>query len=187
MSLTTTFRARMRARSAGPREERGAVAVEFALILPILVMLLMGIVTGGVTYSRAVGLTNAVREGARFAATTSSSSGTWAADTISRVRGTQFDDGGTQATSSTSVCVDLVKGGSPNTEVQSTCSIGSSNAPALTMPALTDFPAVPSGVSAGSCVVRVVAARKFTINIVFTSFSGTLTRGSVAQYERGTC
>jgi Flp pilus assembly protein TadG len=171
----------------GRRPERGAVAVEFALVLPVLAMLLMGIVTGGVTYSRTIGLTNAVREGARFGATTSASSPTWLSDTTSRVRGTQFDDGATASTSSTSVCVQLVKVGSPNTEVSSSCSVGSSNAPSLTMPAMTDFPAVPSGSTSGTCLVRVVAARKFTINIALTSFSGTVTRGSVAQYERGTC
>ena len=186
MLLVRPLRAPVRA-TTSPRGERGAVAVEFALVLPILVMLLMGIVTGGVTYSRAIGLTNAVREGARFGATTSASSPTWASDTISRVRGTQFDDGASQSTSSTSVCVQVVKIGSPNTEVTSSCNVGSSNAPSLTMPAMTDFPALPSGTTAGTCIVRVVAARKFTINIVLTSFTGTVTRGSVAQYERGSC
>ncbi len=36
-------------------QQRGAVAVEFALVLPILVMLLLGTVTAGVAYSRCGG------------------------------------------------------------------------------------------------------------------------------------
>ena len=56
-------------RALGHADERGAVAVEFALVLPLLVMLLLGIATTGLSYTHAIGVTNAVREGARFGAT----------------------------------------------------------------------------------------------------------------------
>ncbi len=59
-----------RTRGRARLDERGAVAVEFALVLPVLVMLLLGITTAGLSYSHAIGLTNAVREGSRFGATT---------------------------------------------------------------------------------------------------------------------
>ena len=86
------------------RTERGAVAVEFALVLPVLVMLLLGITTSGISYSHAIGATNAVREGSRFGATADAGvPATWAGDVIKRVRGTQFDD----PTSETAVCVQL--------------------------------------------------------------------------------
>lgn len=45
--------------------ERGAAAVEFALVLPILVLLLFGIVEFGRGYNAKVTLTHAAREGAR--------------------------------------------------------------------------------------------------------------------------
>ena len=48
------------------RDESGAVAVEFALILPILVMLLLGVTTTGLVYSDHLAITNAAREGGRF-------------------------------------------------------------------------------------------------------------------------
>jgi Flp pilus assembly protein TadG len=48
-----------------PRSERGAVAVEFALVLPILMMILLGIVEFGLSYSAQLTITNAAREGAR--------------------------------------------------------------------------------------------------------------------------
>jgi Flp pilus assembly protein TadG len=45
--------------------ERGAVAVEFALLAPILIMLLLGIMEFGRAYNVQISLTNAAREGAR--------------------------------------------------------------------------------------------------------------------------
>ena len=48
--------------------ERGAVAVEFALLAPILVMLLLGIMEFGRAYNCRASLTNAAREGVRVMA-----------------------------------------------------------------------------------------------------------------------
>ena len=45
--------------------DRGAVAVEFALVLPVLVLLLFGIIEFGRGYNAKIELTGAVREGAR--------------------------------------------------------------------------------------------------------------------------
>ena len=167
------------------RGEHGAAAVEFALVLPILVIVVLGIVTGGLSYSNAIGVQNAVREGARFGATGDVSSLSWTSDVIARVRSTQFDDGTTAADSSTSVCVQLFK--APNTVSKWECSIGQDDGPVITVPATTaDQPAVPANLSTGACVVRVLAARKFKINGGLTSWSGTIVRGSTAMYER-TC
>lgn len=51
--------------SAGGSRDRGAAMVELALILPILVMLLVGIVEFGRAYSAQVSIQGAAREGAR--------------------------------------------------------------------------------------------------------------------------
>ncbi len=54
---------------AGARSgERGAVAVEFALLLPVLIVILFGITAFGVAFSRFVTYISAAREGARYAA-----------------------------------------------------------------------------------------------------------------------
>jgi Flp pilus assembly protein TadG len=45
--------------------ERGAVVVEFALVLPLLMLLLMGIIEFGLLFYNQQVLTNASREGAR--------------------------------------------------------------------------------------------------------------------------
>jgi Flp pilus assembly protein TadG len=48
--------------------EHGAVAVEFALLAPILIMILFGIMEFGRAYNVQVSLTNAARDGARSVA-----------------------------------------------------------------------------------------------------------------------
>ena len=51
------------------RRESGAALVEMALVLPLLVMLLMGIVSAGIAYNHQLSLTHAAREAGRHAAT----------------------------------------------------------------------------------------------------------------------
>ena len=51
------------------RSESGAALVEFALVLPVFLMLLLGMMTGGLAYSRKLSVAQAAREGARFGAT----------------------------------------------------------------------------------------------------------------------
>ncbi|UKA62144.1 TadE/TadG family type IV pilus assembly protein [Arthrobacter sp. FW306-04-A] len=48
--------------------ERGAVAVEFAILAPVLIMLLLGIMEFGRAYNVQVSLSNAAREGVRVMA-----------------------------------------------------------------------------------------------------------------------
>jgi len=52
------------------RRERGAAAVEFALVVPLLLMLVFGIISYGMMLSFRQGLTQAASEGARAAAVT---------------------------------------------------------------------------------------------------------------------
>ncbi|WP_407709787.1 TadE/TadG family type IV pilus assembly protein [Arthrobacter nitrophenolicus] len=49
-------------------KERGAVAVEMAIVLPLLLLILLGIIEFGRVYNVQVSLTQAAREGARYAA-----------------------------------------------------------------------------------------------------------------------
>jgi Flp pilus assembly protein TadG len=49
--------------------DRGASLVEMALVLPLLLMLLLGIVSAGVAYNHQLALTHAAREAARYGAT----------------------------------------------------------------------------------------------------------------------
>ena len=60
----------MRARrpSKKPERSRGAAAVEFALVLPLLMMVVFGAIQIGTLFNRQQGLHAAAREGARIAA-----------------------------------------------------------------------------------------------------------------------
>jgi Flp pilus assembly protein TadG len=52
----------------GWRSERGAAAVEFALVVPVLLALLLGIIEFGRAYNLQISLTHAARESARYMA-----------------------------------------------------------------------------------------------------------------------
>jgi len=51
----------------GLKSERGAELVEFALVLPVLLLVVLGIVDFGFLFQRMQVMTNAAREGARIA------------------------------------------------------------------------------------------------------------------------
>ncbi len=58
----------MKSRIKNLTGEKGASTVEFALVAPVLIMLLFAIFQFGLAFSRYVSLTHAAREGARLAA-----------------------------------------------------------------------------------------------------------------------
>jgi Flp pilus assembly protein TadG len=57
-----------RRQAASDSRERGSVAVEFALLLPVLLLLIFGIIDFGRAINDQITLTQAAREGARLAA-----------------------------------------------------------------------------------------------------------------------
>ncbi len=69
MCLRLRTRTRAKRLFLGTRvaEERGAELMEFAILAPLLVMLLMGMIWFGRAYNTTQTLTRAAREGARFA------------------------------------------------------------------------------------------------------------------------
>jgi hypothetical protein len=77
--------ARMRAASRG---DEGASAVEFALVLPLLVMLAFGIISFGLYFAGLLGLSNATREAARYGVVQNRSCEAIAQDLRSTSRGT---------------------------------------------------------------------------------------------------
>ncbi len=58
----------MRARLHRDARDDGAAAVEFALVLPLLLLIIFGIIDFGRAYMAQIALTQAAREGARVAA-----------------------------------------------------------------------------------------------------------------------
>jgi hypothetical protein len=188
-SMSGDLAAAVRRSATSRLRERGSASVEFALVAPVVIMLLMGTITTGLSYSHALGVTNAVREGARFGAIGDASSASWAADVIARVRATEFNDvGSPPPPSRTSVCVELWKGPSPGASlVKSSCDVAIG--PGVAAADYARFP-IPTSLPTGVCVVRVVATRNFEIEappLLPPLGAKKMVRGSVARYERTGC
>lgn len=64
-AMMSVFRRTGRGRPSG---ERGAALVEFAFLLPVLLLLVVGIIEFGRTFNAQISLTGAAREGARYMA-----------------------------------------------------------------------------------------------------------------------
>ena len=102
----------LRIRRGEGRPDRGAAIVEFAVILPLFMSLVLGMFTGGIVANRQLEVTHAAREGARYGAALPAdevfSSGTWA----SHVRDIVVDRSEGQLRAA-QVCVALVDGADP--------------------------------------------------------------------------
>jgi Flp pilus assembly protein TadG len=96
------------------RVQRGAILVEFALVLPLLAMVLLGMVSTGLAYNQKLDLTHATREGARYGATISPyqqwQSGTWATNVRDLVIARSSEN-----LTTADVCVSLVVSSSATT------------------------------------------------------------------------
>ena len=133
------------------RNQRGAVAVEFALIAPIVLMLLFGMFSGGMTYSDHLSITNAVREGARFGAAIDYTSASWATSVRTRVQQVYFNAGDTLTDGQ--VCVSVVS--SAGAILSSAVGTGCGTAPDS-----------PASMATGSCVVKVWVRKPHSIVLV---------------------
>ena len=83
------FRARRQGRETRPvrtRKDRGAAMVEFVIVVPLLLLLVLGIINFGFILGQQLSLNNAVREGARAAVAAGSSSAHTPAGVTSHVQ-----------------------------------------------------------------------------------------------------
>jgi Flp pilus assembly protein TadG len=95
-----------RPRNVIRRARRGAQAVEFALIVPVLLMITAAIIDWSWYYSNQLSMLHAMREGMRIGAATDSDTGDAAADTEAAIQD-QFDAmGWTGVSISTSISED---------------------------------------------------------------------------------
>lgn len=151
-------------------QEQGTALVEFALVLPLICALLLGLTSGGMAYNRKISLTNGLREGARFGATLDGPTANgWATDVRDRtVELTQGDLTADQ------VCVKLVKKGTG--DVYSLLPSGPGCASSAE-------PAMPFTAATGDCVVKVWAARPDKLQAMFFTSALTLRASAVSRYE----
>jgi Flp pilus assembly protein TadG len=152
------------------RSERGASAVEFALVVPLMILLLIGTVSTGLNYSDHLALTNAAREGARYGAAADASVGGWATSIQTRVQQVYFNAAGTAPTDN-QVCVKLITAGGTILATDGGSGCGTQ-------------PALPT-MSTGSCAVVVWMSKPTVVELgVLPSIHVTLRAQSVAFYGR---
>lgn len=148
--------------------ERGAALVEFALVLPLVVSLILGLVSGGAAYNRKLSMSGAVREGSRFGATLDGSAN-WA--TYVRNRTAELSTGDL---TTNNVCVALVNAATG--AVVPGYSVSGSSCSSVAAPP------TPATATTG-CVVKIWAARGDQLQALFFTTNLTLTSKSVARYE----
>lgn len=164
--LRTRGRAQQRRRVGG---ERGTALIEFALLLPLIMAILLGIFTGGFAYFQKISLTDAAREGARYGASmkhdgTSTGIASWKTNVRTRVvelSGGQLSTG--------DVCVELVTPTGSNTACGVNDPPGAASDPTALAPA---------------SLVKVSATKVATIEAIFFTATPTLTAKVVARFER---
>lgn len=164
-------------RRPGAGGDRGAVLVEFALLLPLFMSLVLGIFSGGLMLSHKMSLTQAAREAARYGATVpqnqcSASCGrypNWAS--LVQAIAVQRSDGELTASGT---CVALVS--------------GSGSAP---VPVSSDFTTDSGGKACfadnsadAGLRVQVRTTKPDSMEWFFGSTNVTLSAQSVARYEK---
>lgn len=160
------------------RGNAGVALVEFAIVMPLVFAILLGIFTGGIALSRKNSMTNAVREGTRLGATLSQNAATWATDVRDRVRELSAGD-----VDNNQICVKLV---------QRTTSGETLVTDHSWLPSACNSPSPPrtiepssAGVRPGDCVVKVWATRKSEFNTVFFTRNLDLDAKAIGRFERG--
>lgn len=173
--------------SAQRDNDRGAALLEFAVVLPLLLAILVGIVTSGAALNRSNSLNNAARESARFGATLPADDLTWwlnkVADvSISAATG-DLDDG----TDGRYVCVAFVY---PDGTVPLDLSVGDDHSVRIEI----DEDGTKSISSGEVCYVdgrpdnerrvQVLAERNTDLQFFFSDRTVMLDGMSAARYER---
>lgn len=162
-----------------PGGDRGAVAVEFALVLPILIMLLLGLITSATAYADHLAVQNAVREGSRLGSAIDYSSAgapAWASSVRTRVRQVYFNSGSTLTDDQ--ICVKLYTYNASGTAIAVTgASVIGANCGIE--------PAAPTSPGDKTCAVKVWAQKTGQIKLgIFPSLNYTLKPRAVDYYGR---
>jgi Flp pilus assembly protein TadG len=152
-----------------PKSERGASIVEFALVAPVFIMLLMGTVSAGAIYNSKMNLTYAAREGTRYASTHALSDTNWATTVATIV---VARSGGDLALSN--VCVSLVTGSGAATQVyEGNTAYSTTGSPCIASDGNTD----------GMARIQVKVTRTATLQAAVLSIPVALNSSAVGLYE----
>lgn len=159
------------------RGEAGASLVEFALVLPVFLMVVLGMLTGGLAYSRKLSIAQASREGARFGATLPITSSVPLTTWLTRVSDLTIasSDGELGADRpGRIVCVAYVSASGTATRRQA---VGTAT------PVVESQPCIINDGRSGEARVQVVASRTSELEVLVYSRTLTLSSHAVARAE----
>jgi Flp pilus assembly protein TadG len=182
-ALSVRPRARRRMPSRSGDADRGAAAVEFALLLPVAVMLVFGVLTGGQLYSQKIGLAQAAREGARYGATlpippaTGQSVNDWLTDVFNATMASSAGDYPASASGS-SLCVSFLDGQDATKSVKVTADSAGNPTTPVTGTCWTDL----SGLTDNR--VQVLIVRTVELNIGIKDWNVPTSARASIHYER---
>jgi Flp pilus assembly protein TadG len=178
MAITRAGSATRRRTDRRGRGDDGAVLVEFALALPLLLMIIVGMFSGGLLYNQKQQLTHATREGARYAATipenqTFTNGGTWQDNVRDLIVERSVGD-----LTNAQVCVSLVRGSGGTLTVVNSHSTAGATTPCI--PNQT----YPVSSSDTGLRVQVTASRPGSIDLaLFGKINVTLDAKATAKSE----
>lgn len=154
--------------------------VEFALLLPLLMMILLGMFTGGLAWNRKLAVTNGVREGSRFGATlsvptstcTSGTAGTvdcWLSQVADVTQSSSENELGSSV-ATRSVCVAYISTTTTRSLTRTSSGDSYSNTTCFT-DGRTDFR------------VQVSGSRSTTLEFILFTMTPTISSQSVTRFE----
>jgi Flp pilus assembly protein TadG len=114
----------------GGRDQRGASAVEFALVVPFLLLILFGIIVYGMVFAQSLSLSNSARQAAR--------SGVIQGTTCDQITTLAHDAAGTLGMDGSAATVSI-KRGTSESAAAAACSGGGSTQPCKTQPVGTNI------------------------------------------------
>jgi Flp pilus assembly protein TadG len=174
------------------RRADGAAAVEFALLIPLFAMLVIGMISAGFAFHAWLSVTHGAQESARFGATLSIQAGGGSTDAwLATVAGRAFDASnlGTtaQATPGSVVCVAIY---SPSNKFPVTVTpvrsvVYTASAGGVVTPAFASGSTCPGMAAAGANVdyVQVSVSKPADFNYVFGATTINVTGKSTSRYE----
>ena len=157
--------------------ETGASLVEFALVLPLFFMVVLGMLTGGLAYSRKLSVAQAAREGARYGATLPISTAVPLSTWLSRVSDLTIASSDGELSSGKPgrfVCVAYVSASGAATRQQT---VGTA------APVVESQPCIADDGRSGEARVQVLARRTSELEVLVYSRDLTLSSHAVARFE----
>jgi Flp pilus assembly protein TadG len=164
--------------------ERGASLVEFALILPVFMMLVLGMFSGGIAYNRQIALRQAAREGARYGSVLPRTPDIVVVGGVNKTWAQRVQDAVVERSegelTAADVCVAMVEGTAATPQVitpPTGTTQGSFTTTGTTSGCYSD------GGTDGKRRVQVTVAKEAKIEALFFSYSVTLSPKATARHE----